>query len=558
MTAAASLVSTLTSVTWANLGAGYLANRLCQRKITYRSYDRGLYWATGKIHWQTSWSFVISLILFTSTTLHAAAFTAVFGLHPMIEQYPMNGAATNISMNAQLLLDNVMAGYDIAGNDFDVNLAMLVLQWGNHTAGQISELTVDEVTILASAGMVLGAEVAVTTVPRLASYSTNVDPRISKILQTNYGLSNLEFESAGVQGTTTCTPIIQSMNWTAQTILDTYTIYNFSSPTCGQRSRAHDNTVDIVYDAYACLGTSNSSVITGIIRTSPINRTLDEALECYTTLWDTFGNATYREGLNKVDVSTNFTVSPMTPPGVVAVTQFTNMLWIQTMGRSGSPGLRNLVQIAALDLDSPAMILQIQDAVSYMYAIGGAKLIDVASTQAILSAISGSTAPPYLYRNTSMTFHTPVWQLGYGSTGRQYIWLAVLVLNVLMASASAVLLWFYPVMPLDPTSPLSMVLLALNSPQADVLYGVSIGTLPSLTIWQKMKKCYWCTGRRGNNRKAKVVAKDEYKNVKFRVEEMDSESDRRHFRLMASGERGGHPHLFESARHVPEVGKKYN
>jgi hypothetical protein len=239
MTAAASLVSTLTLVTWANLGAGYLANHLCQCKITYRTYDCGLHWAMGKIHWQTSWSFVISLILFTSTTLHAAAFTAVFGLHPMIEQYPMNGAATNISMNAQLLLDNVMAGYDIAGNDFDVNLAMLVLQWGNHTAGQISELTVDEVTILASAGMVLSAEVAATTVPRLADYSTNVDPKISKILQTNYGLSNLEFESAGVQGTTTCTPIIQSMNWTAQTILDMYTIYNFSSPTCGQCTSAN-------------------------------------------------------------------------------------------------------------------------------------------------------------------------------------------------------------------------------------------------------------------------------------------------------------------------------
>jgi hypothetical protein len=123
---------------------------------------------------------VVILILFTSITLYVAAFIAAFGLHPIIEQYPINGAATNISVNAQLLLDNVMAAYDIAGNDFDANLAKLALQWGNHTTGQISELTVDEVTILASDGMVLGAQVAATTVPRLADYSTNVDPKIWK------------------------------------------------------------------------------------------------------------------------------------------------------------------------------------------------------------------------------------------------------------------------------------------------------------------------------------------------------------------------------------------
>jgi hypothetical protein len=130
------------------------------------------------------------------------------------------------------------------------------------------------------------------------------------------------------------------------------------------------------------------------------------------------------------------------------------------------------------------MVLQIQNVTSYMYAIGGSKLIDIASASAMMSQLPGAISSPYLYSNTTTTIISPVFQLGFGPQGWLKLWIVIFVLNSLLTTASAVLSWWYPLRQLDPLSPLSMVLLAMDN---SLLDGGSIGALPNHMFWQKPK-----------------------------------------------------------------------
>jgi len=552
VTAFGSLFKTLALVSWTNLGAGYLVKRLCERKMTYQLYDRSLHLAMGSIHWQASRSFVISLLLFTSFNIYAAAFNAAFALHPVTVSFDFNIAATNISANADILYNTGVPSTDIVGNDFEVNLSKLALFFDSDQPDPGVNLVFDEITMYIKDSMVLAAEVAAFSVSRMTSFPTNVSPHIVDILNANFGSNTIFFRTTGVRATTACIPVGQSLKWDSQKLLNTYTMFNISSPVCGQLSRVHAVTVDAVYDAYACIDAS--TIVTGIIKTNPPNATLDEAMECYTTLWDTLGNGAYLEASNTVvDISPEYESTPMIQKGVLGVLEYTHALWIETMGRAGSPGLLNVIGLTPLD--SPKMKLQIEDAVSYLYAIGGAKIIDWSSVKSMLNATS-----PYLYYNTSMEIQTPALQIGYGSKGFESIWIGVLFLHCLMAFAGAILMGWFPVMPLNPTNPLSMVLLALNSPPTSLLQGASVGKLPRLTVWQRVKGCCWRIVGRSRNAAVDPDPDNQYKNLEFQLEARNNialeDNSSRYLQLTTYGRRGIYTNAWQTT-HTPTRGEKY-
>jgi hypothetical protein len=510
ITALGSILKALNLVAWTNLGAGYLVKRLSDpnRKFTYRFYDRGVYLATGSIHWQASWTFAVSLLLFASFTLYAAAFTAAFGLHPLTQFYSTGNIASNISANILPLNGSALPNF--SGNDFEINL--LSIPANNYTAGQPVTLTVDGYEMDVTDGLVLGVEVQVTAFAASLENS-NTNAHIAHILYDTYGSATLSFNATGVQATTSCMMGGQPSLEQSQTVADTYTIFNLSSPTCGQQTRVHDITSLVVYDAYSCI--NGSSIVTGIIRTNPSEGTLDDAIECYTTLQDTFGAGTFDQNVRVTEPGAVFESTPMVTNGLLGVQAFTDVNWIQMIGRTGSQGLRKLIYPSPLD--SSTRRAPLQEAISCIYAVGGSKIIDAINFGHLDNSNSRSIV---VYASVQ------IFQLGYGMVGWQRVWILIFVLNTLMALASTILMWWFPIMPLNPIKPLSMALLSLNSPQSPLLNGTSVGRLPELSILQKLRGilCMRPEGDPGNA----------YKDLEFHLEVNNN-----HLQISTYGNRDG-------------------
>ena len=537
ITAIGSIFKAVNLVAWTNLGAGYLVKRLSDpsRKITYRFYDRGVYLATGSIHWQASWTFGVSLLLFTSFTLYAAAFTAAFGLHTVTQHYSIGSVATNISANGAILQLEGSVLPNLNGNDFEANLARIP---EDYTPGQSVTFTVDHYEMDVTDGLVLGALVPITSLAQFLTQTTNTDAHISNILNQTYQSATISFETTGVSATTSCMMGGQPSLEQSQTVVNMYTIFNISSPACGQQTRVHDITLSVVYDAYSCV--DGSSIVTGIIRTNPSNGTLDDAIECYTTLRDTFGHGTYDESGRLTEPGAVLESTPMVRNGLLGVQAYTAVNWVQMIGRTGSQGLYGLIDLSPLH--SSTKTAQLQDAISYIYAVGGSKIIDVISLRALDDGNAG-VAATYTSRSTDVDVSVPIFQLGYGTIGWQSVWILVFVLNTLMALASAILMWWFPIMPLNPIKPLSIALLSLNSPQSPLLNGTSVGQLPGLSIMQKLRGIL-CM-------RPEVDPGNAYKDLEFHLE-----ANNNHLQISTYGNRGGYENAWQGTL-GPAIGNTY-
>lgn len=519
ITIVGSILSGINLFFWTQLGAGYLVKRLCDARITYRFYDRCIHWARGSIHFQASLSLLISLLFLSIFKSYAAAFTAAFGVNPVAHSYPVNIVLTNLSANADALATIVGAPrFDPAGNDFDLSLSRLGLAFSsNYTLNQMSPFLVsDGFQVQGTGGMVLGALIGATTVP-IIEHLPGVDPKVAHLLSANYGTNVLHFAAAGVRAATRCA-IAERFMTSESIFFDGLTLFNISTPSCGQITRAHAAALDLVYDAYSCPDISGiipdiSGITTGIIRTSPSNGTIVEAMECSTTLSDALGSGVYVESLNEFTLDSRpFEFTQMIPKGVLAVGVYTNALWIQTMGRSGSQGLLSFIQ--GDPLSDPTVTSKMEDAISYLHALGGAKLIDNANTAAVLDG----AVSPYISNNTTVEIVAHLFQIGYGQDGAHKYFITFLAVSVVLALASAICMIWYPPMPFDPTDPLSMMLLALNSPQTELLNGASVGQLPVAPWKERMKDwfVYQCCGRRRASRE--VEQKLVYEGPEFQLE----------------------------------------
>lgn len=407
-----------------------------------------------------SLSLLISLVFFLIFKSYAAALTAAFGLNPLAVPYNVSTVLTNISANADTLNANVGAPlFNPSGNDFDLNLFQMGLQFSsNYTPNNMSPLlSVDGLRVQGMGGIVLSAEVGATSVLRITDPSTGADPQMARLLLANYGTNVLRFTASGVGASTRCAMTEQYMTSQAEFYSNLFTIFNISTPSCGQISRVHSADLDVVYDAYVCLDLS--TIITGIIRTSPSNATLAEAMEYSTTLSDALGSGVYAEKSNAFHLNPGtFETTLMIPSGVLEVLKFTFAGWIQTMGRRGSQGL--LAFIDSTPLDDSTMTSMMEDAISYLYAVGGAKVVSTANVKTVFRG----AASPFTTRNTTVEIVADVFQIGYGKYGAHKYFIVFLALNAALALACVICMFRFPPMPLDPTEPLSMVLLALNSP----------------------------------------------------------------------------------------------
>ena len=373
-------------------------------------------------------------------------------------------------------------------------------------------------------GVLVGAATTTTT-ERLSM--AGLDLKQAKLLSTNYGANELGFSAAGVHAVTTCEMANQYVMFKSESYNDLYTIFNISSPSCGQISRVYAARLSLAYDAYS--GLDNSTILTGIILTDPSTRNLLEVVECSTTLSDAFGSGIYTERSNHFTLNQGpFESTPMTQAGVREVFDYTNAGWIQTMGHGGSQGLFTFIQFTPLN-DS-TMTSTMEDAVSYMYAVGGAKLIDIANN----AIFSDEAASLYVYQNTTAEVNATFFQIGYSTNG-VHKWLIVFfAANVLLASTSTLFMAQYPPMPLDPINPLSMMLLAINSPQTKLLHGTSVGDLPN-TPWRAKLKDWFMSqcGDRTRQVRKEAKQKEAYKGLRFQLE---SDSNK-HLQLITYGER---------------------
>jgi hypothetical protein len=186
------------------------------------------------------------------------------------------------------------------------------------------------------------------------------------------------------------------------------------------------------------------------------------------------------------------------------------------------------------------MMSKMEDAISYLYALGGAKIINFA-TQA---SLRGSESP-FKSSNTTVQITSDLFQIGYGPKGAHKYLIAFLAASAVLALVSAVCMFWFPPMPLDPTEPQSMMLLALNSRQSELLNGTSVGRLPqpdrpwreSLISWFVGLGGWFldqCCGNRMTRRESKVVPKSVYEDLEFQLESEDN----KHLQLIPYGRRG--------------------
>jgi hypothetical protein len=112
---------------------------------------------------------------------------------------------TNLSANADALLTNVGAPlFDPQGNDFDLNLFKLNLQFSNYAPTLSPFIFVDDIKVQGTGGMVLGAEIGANTVLLTSNSSTGVNPKDAKLLLEGYGTNLLHYAAAGVHAATRC------------------------------------------------------------------------------------------------------------------------------------------------------------------------------------------------------------------------------------------------------------------------------------------------------------------------------------------------------------------
>jgi len=194
-------------------------------------------------------------------------------------------------------------------------------------------------------------------------------------------------------------------------------------------------------------------------------------MQCSTTLSDAIGSGFYTESSNTFSFLPETVEStPMTASGVNEVTLITQTGWIHHMGRLGSEGLRALINETSLD--DPTMKSEMEDTISYMHALSAAKLVDYANIA------NGWPHSPYIYTNSPIEIVANLFQMGFSQRGVHQYFIVFFGLNAILATASAFVMFRFPPMPLNPTEPLSVLLLALNSPQTGLLNGTSVGRLP--------------------------------------------------------------------------------
>jgi hypothetical protein len=277
---------------WTLLSAGYLVCCLSEGRINYHVYNRCVYWAQGKIHYQLSISFVILLAIFAIFNTYAAAFTAAFGVNVVLNSYNSSIVMTNLSRNADTLISNDVALLPgILGNELDSNLALLSnIFSSNYTPNQMLPfLSVDSVQTQGMGGMALGTLCGATAMngdnPKIEGIlSAAIGLKVTAILLADIGTNSMQFTTAGTHARTGCTTTGLNTQGSSQFYNNLYTMFNISTPSCGKTSHAHDMMAQMVYDAYACH--VGSTIVTGIIRTNPSTAKLVESMECSTTLSD--------------------------------------------------------------------------------------------------------------------------------------------------------------------------------------------------------------------------------------------------------------------------------
>ena len=558
ITLAGTFMSTINLYFWTQLCAAILVHRLGKKRINYRFYERFMYWAGGKIHLQMSISLLISLVIAAMFQSYAAAFTAAFSMNLEPATFIGNTPLLNLSANANALAVNVgtpLNSPEAQGNDFDTALSTLYLQHNQSTPtiSQWVTLPIDGMNIQATDGMVLGARSGANVALFASNFSSiGIGSKDALLLSENYVANNLRYAATGVRSNTRCEVTGDFTNATYQ-FYSGYTIFNISTPSCGQISRIYPAYLEVAYGAYACPASDQLTIMTGILRTNASNSSLEEAMECSTMLSDARGSGLYEEIANSFTLDPGpFQYTPMVPDGVSQVLQFTTGGWIDTMGVRGSQGLLAFIQ--GTPLNNPTMSSNLEDAISYIYSLGGAKTIN-SGTQ--ITTIRG-TGSPFVYSNTTVQISSDLYQIGYGRNGIRKYLIAFLAVNVALALISAVFIFVYPPMPFDPTDPSSVILMGLNSRRAMLFNGTSVGRLPSShpdRSWREWVVGLWrglvsrCFARRSDQR---ADPKTAYEDLDFQLEVDDSS----HLRLVTYGKRGPYEKLWDGSR-PPIRGETY-
>jgi hypothetical protein len=369
---------------------------------------------------------------------------------------------------------------------------------------------------------------------------------VASILSANYGTDQLQFTAAGILAATRCMAVVQDVVATGQLYSGLYTIFNISTPSCGEINRAHAADFNRVYDVYSCL--VGPTIVTGVIMTNPSTEMLVEAMECSTTLSDALGSGVYMKSANEVTLNPGqtFESTPMTPTGLLSVFEIANAGWIQAMSDGGSQGLLTAF-INQTPLNDTTMTSKMQDSISYLYAVGGAKIVNNANAATTLRGASTT----YLSCNTTSEIDSQMFQIGYGRKGTRKWFIVFLALNAFLTLVTAICMIWYPPIPVDPTEPPSM-LLGLNNSQAGLLSGTSAGRLPD-TPWRERVKG-WFMAKCGGTRRAMVRAEKRmaYENLKFQLEAGNNV----HPQLPPYGNRGG-PINEWMEPYPPTMGKSY-
>ena len=481
------VLSAINALFWTQLGAVHIV-RICQSRINCRFYGHCVRWARSSSNCQLFISLIASLAISSIVGTYVAAFTAAFGLDVVSNSYNISAPLTNISSNADALIANhAVLPYGVSENDFDLNLVELSLQFrSQYFPNQIAPfLIVDGVQVQGMGGMVLGVGAATTV--RDNDLSTAVGSKVASILSSNYGTNKLQFTAAGVLAATGCTTVIQNLTATGQLYNDLDTVFTISTPSCGEVSRTHAGNFDRVHDAYSCL--VGPTIVTGIITTNPSSAMLVEATECSTTLSDALGSGTYMESTNEftLDPGQTFESTPMTPPGVLSVFEIIDAGWIQAIGYGGSQGLQAFID--QRPLNDSRMTSKMEEAISYLYAVGGAKIVNNAN---VAIASRGASAP-YVYLNTTLKIDSWMFQIGYGRKGAHEWFITFLALNALLTWMVVNGMIRYTHISGNLAESLPVMSLALKSPQVGLLNGTSVGRLPDAPLWERVKG--WFMGK---------------------------------------------------------------
>ena len=230
------------------------------------------------------------------------------------------------------------------------------------------------------------------------------------------------------------------MTATGQLYNGLFTIFSISTPSCGKVNRTHVSDFDRVYDVYSCL--VGPTIVTGIITTNPSTAMLVEAMECSTTLSDALGSGTYMESSNEFTLDPGQTLesTPMIPTGLLSVYEIINAGWIWAIGNGGSQGLQAFID--RTPLNDSTMTSKIEEAISYLYSVSGAKTVNNAN---VLIPLGGTSA--HVSRNTTLEIYSRMYQIGYGREAVNKWFYTFFTLNTLLTLVVAICMIQYPHIP---------------------------------------------------------------------------------------------------------------